>query len=148
MLAGRWQGIKRFWPQVNGVAVESKTSASITLEARGNIVKIDYEWVQGGVIEEGQLLVGQGNRPADAQGMWADSGHRQDKIMVCQGHFEENGDVTLHGTYPGPEDANWGWRIPIDAPGEDRLVITMDNISPAGEKFRAVEIQLITGTSE
>ena len=141
-LAGRWRGTKRLWLDPAGPAADSAATAAITLEERNHIIKIVYTWRRDGERQEGQLLLGRGNGPADAQGMWADSWHMHHKIMVCQGHFRPDGGVSLRGAYPVADGPSWGWRIDIMPAGEGLLQITMDNITPAGEASRAVELRL------
>jgi hypothetical protein len=68
---------------------------------------------------------------------WIDSWHNGDAVMACEGTGSD-GRVDVRGSYPAPSGPDWGWRIRVE-PGSGSLVIRMDNVSPDGEEYPAVE---------
>lgn len=81
---------------------------------------------------------------------WVDSIHNGSAIMFSHtsgdadpAHFAVLGSYGDGQTPPGPR---WGWRTEIERPDEDRLLITMTNISLDGGETRAVEVECVRKT--
>jgi hypothetical protein len=71
---------------------------------------------------------------------WVDSGHNGTAIMFSESEPTQTGPVNVLGTYGGHDGGEtWGWRTELEFPQDDRLLITMYNITPQGQEAKAVE---------
>jgi hypothetical protein len=137
-LSGRWRGNSKLWFGPDELSGESASSAIVSAVAKGKFVRVDYDWAHDGVGHEGSILIGVDKERGVATGIFVDSFHMGDKVMICEGEVREDGTAAVTGSYAAPPDRDWGWRIEV---GEDRgaLAIRMFNISPEGEGHVAVE---------
>lgn len=132
---GSWKGESTLFldPESDG---DTQPSALTVVEvARGNFLRVDYWWTVDEQAEEGVLLVGFDPRRPQFEGAWIDSWHMARAMMFATG---EPGDaIDVRGTYMVPGYPDWGWRIRLEAEG-DELRLLMWNISPEGAEARAV----------
>ena len=59
--------------------------------------------------------------------------------MFCHGTINAQGIIDLLGSYEAPPGPDWGWRIIITNPSNNRLQIIMYNCSPEGVEELAVQ---------
>ena len=52
--------------------------------------------------------------------------------MVCRGKADDNGNISLFGTFPAPPDPDWGWTIKI-TPAQNQSIIVMHCVPPEGK---------------
>jgi hypothetical protein len=136
---GTWTGLNRFWLEPGTQARESNSVATLGFAAREKFISFTYTWEDEGKPQEGLLLMSQDPKEATVKAVWIDSWHMSDLFMHCQGISDDNGIISILGSYAAPTGPDWGWRIVLD-PGEtDRLVFRMYNITPEGEEMIAVE---------
>jgi hypothetical protein len=108
---------------------------------QGQFTSLSYTWSFNQQLQEGQIifLSSLGENPARA--IWFDSWHMRNDIMICEGMTQQEGTLSLRGSYPAPPGPDWGWRIEIDYHKEGLLLIYMLNITPEGRETLAVHAQ-------
>jgi hypothetical protein len=70
-------------------------------------------------------VVGAGDEPPAALGLWSDSWHQNPAAKVFVGEAKD-GAVTLEYDYAG----DWRWIITVEAPTSDLLDLRMENVVP------------------
>ena len=138
-ITGFWEGEQRLWLSPNQPEQVSHTTATIGLEARGQIVAIHYQWIFEKKPQEGLLLLGQSDKPNGVHTVWVDSWHMQDRIMNCEGFELPDCGISVQGFYSVPAGPEWGWRIVVVPEDKDSLDLIMYNVTPEGEEELAVE---------
>ena len=138
-MAGFWEGEQRLRLSPNQPEQVSHTTASIDLEARGQIVSIHYQWIFEKKPQEGLLLLGQSDKPNGVHAVWVDSWHMQDRIMNCEGFELPDCGISVNGKYAAPSGQEWGWRIVVVPEDHNLLDLIMYNVTPEGEEELAVE---------
>jgi hypothetical protein len=138
-LAGNWLGNSFLWTSLDEEPKESRTAAAVSTTARGKFVRLDYDWSLEDEPQEGSLLVGQSEESGELAGVWVDSWHMNDKMMICRGEIDENGSANLLGAYSVESGPDWGWRMVIEPGGIDSFRIFMYNITPQKVEQLAVE---------
>lgn len=138
-LQGEWRGTNRLWLSPDDPAQESESSAEINFAAGERFAHFRYTWAYLGKPQEGLLLIGQDPKSAVVSGVWIDSWHMGDKIMLCEGMADTDGKTWVSGSYKAPPGPDWGWKITIEIQKDDRFRTLMHNISPDGVEMLAVE---------
>lgn len=118
---------------------ESPATAVVTSILAGRFLRIDYTWVYRGETQEGSLLVGGDRRTREVVVHWVDTWHMSDAVMQCRGGTNEDGSVSVRGSYQAPPGPDWGWRIDLFPKDEGGLRLVMHNVTPDGEEAPAVE---------
>lgn len=137
-LAGQWKGQNDLYFMPGDPVRESASAASVALVAKGQFVKIEYDWAYEGDPQEGLMLFGRANDEDGIKIVWVDSWHTGGRIMTSEGTIADSGTITAMTYYSAPTGPDWGWRT-ILKPGDGAFEILMDNIMPEGEEMRAVE---------
>lgn len=139
-LTGSWTGTSRLWrPWLSPPDSASESTALVATVARGKFVTVQYTWSVDDKAQDGFLLLGSETEGDVVHAAWVDSWHMSDKPMICRGSVEAAGIVTVLGSYAAPPGPDWKWRIVITLRDDTDFVITMFNISPAGEETPAFE---------
>lgn len=86
------------------------------------------------------MILGQESQQKVVNAVWFDTWHLSEQFMVCEGSVDDHGEVNIQGTYAAPPGPDWGWQIAIEPKNQDQLGLRMYNITPAGEKMLAVQI--------
>ncbi|TGN19129.1 DUF1579 family protein [Leptospira idonii] len=115
----------------------SNSNMTIKTIANGKFIVMTYDWQHEDQTQDGLILVGNENKLSEVTASWVDSWGMSGKIMNCNGKINEHGDITLLGSYEVTDSPNWGWRIEIPCPSENKIRIKMYNISPDGEESLA-----------
>lgn len=136
---GVWRGANRLWFDPSQPSFDSDTSADITLAAAGRLLEMRYTWSHEGKPQEGILLLGDDPGAKRCDVAWADSFHNGHRLMPLTGMLAGAGEVSVEGSYPAPPGPDWGWRITLEQPSPDALVMRMYNITPDGTAALAVE---------
>jgi hypothetical protein len=137
-LAGRWTGTYRLILDPTTPVRVSSTAAALAPVAGGRFARLDYDWEDEGKRQEGSLLVGFEKERSVATGVWVDSWHMSNKLLISEGKAAR-GSVDVSGSYAAPPGPDWGWRTTL-GPGPDRtLRMVMYNVTPDGEEYLAVE---------
>ena len=89
------------------------------------------------------MILGQESQLNVVNAAWFDTWHLREQFMVCEGRVDNQGAVNIRGTYAAPPGPDWGWQITIEPMDQDQFGIRMYNITPAGEKMLAVEINYL-----
>ena len=135
---GNWNGTYRLilsWlPEPDFI---SESNMKINAVANDKFLILSYDWHHEGGTQDGIILIGNNNKQSEVTASWVDSWGMSGKIMNCYGTINEHGDISLLGSYEVTDSPNWGWRIEILFPTENKLQIKMYNVSPAGEDFLA-----------
>ena len=144
-MVGDWEGTYRLWFERDMLAAESAQRGTLRAVLDGRFLLHEYSWEFDGRNHSGLALYGYHIDEKRWECAWADSFHSGSSIMFSQtsgeadpAHFAVLGSYGDSQTPPGPR---WGWRTEIKQPDDDRLLITMINISPEGEEVRAVEVE-------
>jgi len=118
---------------------ESASELHVDYDRNEKYATITYTWEEDGNKEEGTLLVIGSESRNTVQMGWVDSWHQSADVLFAKGEGFESEAISATGTYPAPEGPDWSWRIGLEFPGDDELVLKMWNISPEGEEEWAVE---------
>ena len=140
-MAGDWHGNTKTWFEPDKLADESSIRGSIRSVLDGMFVLFEYE---GAIMDKpmlGMFLFGYKLQKDKFEGNWIDSFHNGTSMLRCAGEQSKNGCWVL-GHYDAPEGPPWGGRTEVEIASNDRLVITMFNITPEGEEAKAVEMAL------
>jgi len=141
-LEGGWMGVNHLWLTPDSEAIVTEAEARVDLEAQGTFLTIRYTWVYADVIQEGLLLIGCEQNSDRVRAAWLDSWHYADQMMYCQGKRNEDGSLSVAGSYAAPSGPDWGWWISLHALKDNLFKIVMHNVPPDGEAVLAVEILL------
>lgn len=141
-MVGEWQGTTKTWFEPDKLADESPIAGGIRSALDGMFVQFEYEGAITGKPMLGMFLFGCKLQKEKFEGNWIDSFHNGTGMMRCEGERTENG-FWVFGHYDAPEGPPWGWRTEIELVSDDRLVITMFNITPEGVEAKAVEMMLV-----
>jgi len=134
-LVGGWTGTSRLI-MPGEPAHESQSSLSIGLAARDKFTTIAYTWSFDNEPQEGMLVIGQDQ--SLLHGVWIDSWHMGDKLMMLRGQAEAHGAIVLRGSYAVEGSPDWGWRVDLE-PAGSTFRLTMYNMSPEGEEDLGVD---------
>lgn len=144
---GQWSGRYSLWFEPDVIAAEDAQRGTLRAVLGGRYLLHEYDWDYAGKTHSGIALYGYHIDEARWECAWVDSFHTGSFIMAAHtagdadpAHFAVLGSYGDGQTPPGPR---WGWRTEIEQPDDDRLVITMTNITPDGEEARAVEVMYI-----
>ena len=138
-IVGDWKGTNRLHtPWMPEPLHESDSTASVRTRMNGQFLSIEYTWSFEGEYQEGMLLIGCDSGSDDVQAVWTDSWHSKDVLMLCNGASDEDGRISVFGTYAVPDHPDWGWRTEI-IPGDDSFRYAMYNVTPEGAEQIAVE---------
>lgn len=140
LLAGEWLGVNRLWLTPDAPEVVSEAEADVALVAQGKFLAVQYTWVYADVIQEGLLLIGCDPESGAASAAWVDAWHNGDRMMPLQGQQNEDGSLTVEGTYPAESGPDWGWRITLQPVSADEFKLIMHNIPPGAEAIPAVQM--------
>jgi hypothetical protein len=132
---GKWRGQSTLFLDPESAGDTQPSWLEVTSVARGNFLRVDYFWTVDEQVEEGVLLIGFDPRRPRYEAAWIDSWHMSRAMMFGTGESGDTFDIS--GTYMVPGYPDWGWRIRLEADG-DELRLMMWNVSPEGEEARAV----------
>lgn len=138
-MAGDWQGDFRLWFAPGDPAGEAPQRGTIRSILGGRFLLHEYESSFQGEPIAGVAIYGYHLDEGAYESAWVESFGTGTSILCSR---EQSGDPRLSvlGSYgDGQGGPRWGWRTEIDQPDDEHLVITMTNISPAGEAVKAVE---------
>lgn len=143
-MVGEWEGVYRLWFERDMLASESTQRGCLRSVLGGRFLLHEYTWDFDGRGYAGLALLGHHLDERRWECAWVDSFHTGTSILSSRAaqpdgpaYFAVLGDYGDGRHPPGPR---WGWRTEIEQPDDDRLVIVMTNISPAGEEAKAVEV--------
>jgi hypothetical protein len=136
---GLWAGPSLLWfaPGTEPFACES--TADLQHEADGRMLALRYAWSHEGKPHAGVLLLGDDPATGRCDAAWADSFHNGHRLMPLSGDVSADGTADVLGRYAAPPGPDWGWRIVLDHPSPDLLLLQMYNITPDGQSALAVE---------
>lgn len=121
-----------------GTLIASQSTAIVTQLANGKFIRIDYTWSHEGQPHDGSCLIGHVEKSGEVTAHWIDSFHMGNGLLASTGTADENGVISVLGSYVAPPGPDWGWRT-IITPDGDRLRIVMNNIWPEGREDLAVD---------
>ncbi|MGQ0600226.1 MAG: DUF1579 family protein [Anaerolineales bacterium] len=139
-LIGNWAGTNILYASwLPDPERPSHSSLSVAPAAKGNFLTFTYTWIFEEALQEGLLIVGNNNEQEVATAAWVDSWHMSNKIMLCTGSVDQQGVITVQGSYEAPPGPDWGWRITITPVSGAELRLVMHNLSPEGKDELAVQ---------
>ena len=138
-LIGRWRGKNSLYLSwMEDSPFVSESNALVAFSAQGKFLKIEYDWIYEGKMQDGLILLGNDKDSDLIKAFWIDSWHMNDKLMISEGSKSASDTISLKGFYQVPEHPDWGWRTMIEAENADSFKITMYNVSPEGAEDLAV----------
>lgn len=137
--SGSWNGTNRLHDPMTHLPEDSTATAIVTPILANRFVRIDYTWSYQGNPQEGSLLIGYDAPTNVVSVYWIDTWHMDNKVMTCSGTMNQNGEISVHGSYLVPNGPDWGWRIAILPKADQGLNMTMFNIPPNVGEQLAVE---------
>lgn len=146
-MAGTWEGVCRLWFERDMLAAEAIQRGTLRPILRGRFLQHDYTWTFDERPQAGIALLGHHIDEQRWECAWADSFHTGSSMMfsVSPDRQVPCGVIDLLGSHPGGSGgrARWGWRTLFEQPSDDRLRITMRNVSPEGEETTAIEVDYL-----
>lgn len=136
---GHWEGRNKLWFEPHSAAIECASTAEVRGEAAGRMLALRYTWTHDGKPCEGILLFGDDAKGGRCDMAWADSFHNGHRLMPLTGPAAGEGVPDVRGSYAAPPGPDWGWRITLEHPAADALVLRMYNVTPDGTEALAVE---------
>ena len=125
--AGSWRGSNGFRLMPTDELYEAAATAELTTAAAGHDLVLRYTWVHpADGPQDGVLMVGSPDNERHVTAAWGDSWHQKPPILVLTGTLTERG-LEVTADYGG----GWLWVISLDGEGDDRLLLTMQNVIPA-----------------
>ncbi|MCY1042203.1 DUF1579 domain-containing protein [Corallococcus sp. bb12-1] len=141
-LVGGWEGVARTWFEPDKVEDESPITGTFRSVLDGRFVVHEYTSSMGGKPLSGIATLGHHLDLRQFTMSWVDTFHVGSDIMPLLGEAGVSDKFSVSGTYFAGDDApRWGWRVDIDQPSPDALVITHFNIQPGEAPQKAIEIQ-------
>lgn len=138
---GRFAGTKLLWLEgAAAPALESPSGVELEVLAPEKLLRCSYEWNFKGQPQRGAMLIACDQRSSRVTAAWIDTFHQSGHVMHLEGMLEDSGAVALSGFYPAPPGPDWGWRIRLESPSAEELLVLMDNVSPEGLAEPAVRI--------
>ncbi|AVZ77898.1 hypothetical protein SLUN_38340 (plasmid) [Streptomyces lunaelactis] len=127
---GTWAGTNGFRLMPDSPFAEFSATATVTLAAGGHLTSVAYSWEHpDDGPQDGLLVLGSAGDDGSLVAMWGDSWHQQPAPMSLSGSRGADATVKLDGSY----DGGWGWRVVLEAAGEDSLRMRMDNVIPENQ---------------
>lgn len=126
---GTWSGQKQVFFGEGAEPVASEVSLWAESGAGGAALLVEYDWTYDGNPVGGTLLAIV-NEDLVATGGWADGFHMSASVMNLTGKGEKDGKIRLSGSYSVGEGPDWGWRIELNPPVKDKMILEMYNIVP------------------
>ncbi len=136
---GDWAGpsLLSFGP--DHPTMSSDSTATVATVANGTGLELRYEWSFDGKPQQGVMFIADDRGSGRCDIAWMDSFHYTNRIMLLTGGYAGDGEVNVRGSYPAPEGPDWGWRMTLEMPTPESLVLRMFNITPDGQEAWADE---------
>ena len=137
---GSWKGTSTLnlthLPEAERIR-KSESTLNIKQEPHGQYARLSYVWEEDGP-QYGDMIICGNEGEAEVTVGWSDSWHQNTSVMHLAGGIQEDGSVSVLGSYGSPQWGDWGWRIVFENATPDRFLLKMFNISPEGEEEWAV----------
>jgi hypothetical protein len=139
-MAGEWEGEFRIWFEPGQPAQVSRQRGRVRAVLGGRFLLHEYTGSCAGEPLEGVALWGYHLDERRFEVAWAESFGTGTALMWCTG-TPDDARLAVLGSYgDGQGGPRWGWRTLIEQPDLEHLNITMFNITPDGQEFKAVEV--------
>ncbi len=139
VLEGEWMGVNHLWLSPDSEEIVTEAGARVEPQANGSFLSVHYTWVYADVIQEGLLLIGGDLTGGKVSAAWLDSWHYAEKMMACEGKCNEDGSLTVVGSYAAPEGPDWGWWLTLQPLNMNQFKLLMHNVPPGEQPALAVE---------
>ena len=139
-LIGAWEGVTKTWFEPGDPVDESPVSGVFKPLFDGRFVMHEYQGTFQGKPFEGIAIYGYFLMTGKFQSVWMDTFHMGTGFMLSEGEANDPS-VRITGNFQASaeDSARWSWRTEIEWEGENDLIITAYNITPAGEETKALE---------
>lgn len=137
--AGDWAGPSLLCFEPGQPTFSSESTAEVVRAVNGTALEMRYKWSFEGKPHEGVFLLSDDPSGNCCNMAWMDSFHYSNNMMLLTGALAGEGEINVRGSYPAPTGPDWGWRITLEMPDAESLVLRMFNITPDGQEGWAVE---------
>lgn len=139
-LVGEWRGMTRTWFEKDKLADTQPQNGTMRLVGKGRFILHEYETRLIDHECHGVVLYGYSTQKEQFEAAWVDNCHNDTNIMNLTGRAMGT-PFSATGSYTVPDGDPWHWRMEIEMPDGDHVVLTAYNISPAGEEALAVKTE-------
>ncbi len=136
---GEWAGPSLLCFAPGQPTISSDSTAHVKRAVNGTALEMHYEWSYEGKPHHGVLLLTDSAGDTRCEIAWMDSFHYANRIMLLTGAFAGEGEINVRGAYAAPEGPDWGWRMTLEMPDAEALILRMFNITPDEQEAWAVE---------
>jgi hypothetical protein len=141
-LVGEWEGLCSTWFEPGKLADESPIVGTFRGVLDGRFVVHEYRSALGGKPLSGIATLGYHLDGEQFTMSWVDTFHVGTDIMTFQGESGVSDRCSVKGTYfAGAGAPRWGWRVDVELPRPDALVLTHFNIEPGQEPQLALRVE-------
>jgi hypothetical protein len=134
-LIGAWEGQSTLYLDPDQEGDTQPSSVEVVPAANGKALLVTYVWHVDDAPERGALLIERDPKQPGCRAAWVDSWHQDRVMMILEGQTADA--VDMYGKYQAEGWPEWGWRIRLEADG-DQFRLLMWNITPEGQENRAV----------
>ncbi len=139
-LNGQWCGKCHLWVNPNDAGQTSKSRANIHATLNGKFLQISCTWEFYQKEQQGLMLLGYNPKKKLVFANWMDSWHQSSEFMMCEGSTSED-QINMKGSYSVSEGPTWGWKTKIIVESDEKFVLEMYNVTPAGDGMFAVNVE-------
>ena len=136
---GEWAGPSLLCFAPGQPTISCESTATVVRSVKGTALEMHYDWSYEATPHQGLLILSDDAASGRCEIAWMDSFHYTNRMMLLTGAHAGEGEINVRGSYPAPTGPDWGWRMTLEMPDAETLVLRMFNITPDGQEGWAVE---------
>ncbi|MEP3480540.1 MAG: DUF1579 family protein [Fuerstiella sp.] len=142
-LVGHWAGTVLTWFEPDVLSDESTVEGQFRLIGNGSFLRHTYSGSMQGKPRTGETTIVFNHVSNQYQLSWFDDFHMNYGLLMSEGSVTPSG-FSVTGLYAvGNHHPDWAWETEYERLDADHLNVTAYNITPTGEKAKAVETKYI-----